>query len=447
MAFEIQHAELFAALIYRKSPGHPGPDNSKTSPGEFWEISELEDPRNGPLQHLFGLGDHKPPKVPPDIEIRPGYLNIYRTNRPLKLLYLDGMSAAKCDFGPMDTQDFLLLNHTDYRFSDRMRATDLCKLAKGWGVEGYIRMEAGFEIIKCNFSEGLDFISQKRRPDNDKPEGYNSMFLLDYIREVSNRYHGIDSGRVSLDYSSMVSAYFYPTNLSNPNPDPLQSDLPRLVRSERAVLERIKSDLGEAVKRSKLHAGVDWQGVADMIVKRYSSRLQYLATNPTRKMCLSQINSLLNLFVEYGDSESEDPVAACSEHYLRPVRSSTKQDQLIQAAVKTVTGRICATLFQVRELLLAKEKSNDPADIKNLDPAIDLIRNLMAWLNWSDWKACEQCAYDQVCFVAVFPFGTAEYHYNPHCVNSTEIEASVGDTDTNYWQRRTLHGPDELVRW
>ena len=52
------------------------------------------------------------------------------------------------------------------------------------------------------------------------PEAYNDMSLLDYIREVESQYHGIDGGRVRLAHSSMVSAYFYPTNLSNPEQEP-----------------------------------------------------------------------------------------------------------------------------------------------------------------------------------------------------------------------------------
>jgi hypothetical protein len=55
----------------------------------------------------------------------------------------------------------------------------------------------------------------------------------------------------------MVTAYFYLTNLSNPDQEPEQSTLPRLVESEKEVLERIKSDLGDALRSSKENVGVD----------------------------------------------------------------------------------------------------------------------------------------------------------------------------------------------
>ena len=101
---------------------------------------------------------------------------MYQTNRPLKLLYIDGMSATACDFGPLDTQDIILLNFTSDKIDEIKRAILLCELAEEWGVEGFIRMETGFEIIKCNFSDGLDFVSRKRRPDRAKDDSHNRMF-------------------------------------------------------------------------------------------------------------------------------------------------------------------------------------------------------------------------------------------------------------------------------
>ena len=436
LAFEIQHAEMFAISVRMKAlfprPGKgDGDELSLDEDKVFW------DPRNEPPEQLVALDDY-----PPEIEIKPGYLHIYQANRPLKLLYLDGMSAAKCDLGTMDTQDVLLLNFTLHKFFDRERARELCELGKEWGVEGFIRMEAGFEIIKCDFSAGLDFISHKRRPDFHRPEANNNMFLLDYIREISGRYGGISAGRVKLDYSSMTSAYFYPTNLSNPDQEPGQSVLPRLVESNKRVLERIKSDLRGAIRRSKSSRSVDWQGVADMIVKRYSNRLQFMATDPPRQVLLPQINSMLNLFVEYGNSEPQDPVKTCSLHYLQPVQPTTEQDRLIEIAFKTVTHKICNTIFEVRELILGRQRDGDAKEFETKSSAVGLIRDLMKWLDWSGRKSCGECALDEVCFIAVFPFGTAEDHYNPHCINNTDIKSRIGMTETNYWRPKNRYRSD-----
>src|SRR6266536_6638969 len=81
-----------------------------------------------------------------DGHFEPGYLHVYQTTRPLDLLYIDGMSAGKSPLGTLDTQDILLLNTTREAL-DESRATDLCKMAVDWKIDGFIRMEVGFEVI------------------------------------------------------------------------------------------------------------------------------------------------------------------------------------------------------------------------------------------------------------------------------------------------------------
>lgn len=249
LAFEIPHAEMFASRVKRPRP--PKDDDD----GDEKDVDSLVNLRNMSLEQRLSLGG-------PEFEVEPGYLHIYQTNRPMKVLYLDGMAAANSDRGTLDSEDLMLLNFTGGIWDEWGRATELCDLALELGVEGFIRMECGFELIKCDFSEGMDFISHKRRPDISSPEGLNMMFLFEFVREIGSRYHGIDAGRVLLDYSSMVSAFFYPTNLSNPDPDPRQSKLPRLVKTDDNVLKQIRSDVRGAVVDSK-GPGINWQGVSD----------------------------------------------------------------------------------------------------------------------------------------------------------------------------------------
>jgi hypothetical protein len=104
------------------------------------------------MQLRWKLTDPNPPTPtepsrlsdPPKGDWVPGFIQIYRVNRPLKLLYIDGMGAAKCDKGSMDTQDrLLLLNATIRWFDEWTRAKALCKVAEEWGLDGFIRMETG----------------------------------------------------------------------------------------------------------------------------------------------------------------------------------------------------------------------------------------------------------------------------------------------------------------
>lgn len=260
IAFEIPHAENFARGWKPRRPGKGTGGHSENS---------YVDPRNMSPEQFWSWGDQ-------DFEFIPGYLHIYQATRPLKVLYLDGMSAGNSERGTLDSQDILLLNFTRGIWDERERAAELCNLAEDFGVEGFIRMECGFELIKCDFSEGLNFISHKKRPDFHKPESLNNGVLFEFVRDIGSRYHGIDAGRVLLDYSSMVSAFFYPANLSNPNPDPRQAKLPRLVESDDKVLQQIRSDLRGVTVDSKYDTGIDWQGITDSEHKISLSNLNIL---------------------------------------------------------------------------------------------------------------------------------------------------------------------------
>ena len=285
LAFEIEHAEVFARSMGRRpggppgerppgggrpgEPGHGGPPDENNP-----EWKPFSPP---PVERVDDQTYASPDGVPPPGRGMPGYLQMYRTNRELsRLLYIDGMSAGKTSMGTLDTQDIVLRNVTDSTmpWADYQRAKDLCALGVEWGLEGFIRMEAGFELILCNFTDGLDFLSARKTPQYDRPEGYDEMSRFEYMRGVAARYQGITAGRLTIDHSAMVSAFFYPLNLTNP--DQSRPDLPRLVSSEVEAIGHLKSDLRQVLSldRPQQHSGIDWQGVVDMIVTRYSDRLQ-----------------------------------------------------------------------------------------------------------------------------------------------------------------------------
>ena len=211
-----------------------------------------------------------------------GYLHVYRTKKTLtRLLYIDGQSAAKSSLGTLDTQDIILLSTSSSStdpHSDLFRGISLCALgsSEGWDLDGFIRMEAGFELILCNFTSGVEALSINRTPELDgRSEENRQMKRFEYMRALEKRYGGIAAGRVKVDYSSMVSAFFYPINLTNPSPDPVQASLPRISRHNKPVLRQIKSDLKGVLARERGN-GIDWQGVVDLIVTRYSDRLKFL---------------------------------------------------------------------------------------------------------------------------------------------------------------------------
>ncbi|RDW89704.1 hypothetical protein BP6252_01736 [Coleophoma cylindrospora] len=99
---------------------------------------------------------------------RNSHMLTYQTTRPMKCIYFDGESATLMGSGQMDTQMLHLYGNVSgpsngerFRglFDEYARATGLCdwihekKLGgSGWGFEGVVRMNAGFEMIVCDFS-------------------------------------------------------------------------------------------------------------------------------------------------------------------------------------------------------------------------------------------------------------------------------------------------------
>ncbi|KAF9236707.1 hypothetical protein BU15DRAFT_76667 [Melanogaster broomeanus] len=63
------------------------------------------------------------------------------TTRPLKVVYFDGSSAAKTQWGSMDTVDLIAwgMSPPSWIYHEEQRIEDLCKWGKGLGVDGFVR--------------------------------------------------------------------------------------------------------------------------------------------------------------------------------------------------------------------------------------------------------------------------------------------------------------------
>ncbi|KIX96745.1 uncharacterized protein Z520_07464 [Fonsecaea multimorphosa CBS 102226] len=120
---------------------------------------------------------------------RNSHLLTYQNVRPVQALYFDGMSAALMGSGPLDSQMVFLCGNTTCSsggegwrglFDEYARATALCDWVRrnelgglGWGIEGVVRMNAGFEMIWCNFtSPSLRLVSHVNVSAPLLPEGF-----------------------------------------------------------------------------------------------------------------------------------------------------------------------------------------------------------------------------------------------------------------------------------
>ncbi|PVH79330.1 hypothetical protein DL98DRAFT_549702 [Cadophora sp. DSE1049] len=100
---------------------------------------------------------------------RNSHMLTYQTTRRTKCIYFDGESATLFGTGQLDTQMLHIWGNLSgpgkpddgFRFlwDEYARAEGLCKWIEdaelggsGWGYEGIVRMNAGFEMIWCNFS-------------------------------------------------------------------------------------------------------------------------------------------------------------------------------------------------------------------------------------------------------------------------------------------------------
>lgn len=103
---------------------------------------------------------------------RNSHLLTYQTVREVKLLYFDGESAALMGLGQLDSQMLLAFGNVTGPpppeggwgrglWGEYERARGLCGWlegarlgGRGWGFEGVVRMNAGFEVIWCDFGSG-----------------------------------------------------------------------------------------------------------------------------------------------------------------------------------------------------------------------------------------------------------------------------------------------------
>ncbi|KAF3925409.1 hypothetical protein ABW21_db0209697 [Orbilia brochopaga] len=422
LGFEQEHALNFATTGWHRRP--PGHDQMSSGPKlQTTEYSNSQSP-------IREDSDRLPPPNPPDF--KPGWLHTYRTKDTLPLLYIDGMSAGKCEKGTMDTQDVLLLNATGgYRdiFWEIERARGLCKLAaESWGgkVKGFIRAEAGFEIILCSFAEDLDFVRAVRagpfapqgsEPSSDDPFD-RAHGTWNWLKFITSRYDGIGGGRVKLDYDNFVTCYNYDLDLFRTD-----DGLPRLMNLSVASLDVVRDDVTAMVTQwtpssiSKAET-TDWQSVADMIIQRYANEIKYLVSDAltTSEHFFIELQLLLRGFIDSDARNVSTEINRCTTQFMPAEVKSPKSPSVAGRAVRSVAKTVCSTLFEVFDAKLSLSESKEK------------LHSLMKYLDWTVWKKCSECPVDKVCFIPIWPFGSLEDREHPKCRNVKEIQGRRG-----YW--------------
>ncbi|KAF2815527.1 uncharacterized protein BDZ99DRAFT_345969, partial [Mytilinidion resinicola] len=426
LAFEPEHSLVFTHR--RPSRGGPRRGRPGKSPGGDMERPFHEGPGSG---------------HPPDFI--PGWLHTYKANKDLRLLYIDGMSAGKTDNGTLDSQDLVLLNSTEPHRGmwEYERALGLCEMAqKEWEgrIYGIVRMEAGFEIILCNFSKDVDLVRVTRAagPDDRDFDGFsNKIGHFRYMEAVAARYPGIGGDRVRLDYDNFVSAFAYPLELFISASEIDEAPpLPRLVNISSDDLAIVRSDVRNMILSqdavTATRESFNWQRAADMIVARYSKPLQYLTSDLVRKnttLLSTYLEVLLRPFIDYSARLPLDEAARCSAQFASNVPAANTS--LAAAAVHAIADKICSVLSSALSSI-SDESDDDAAGPKirkaGLANAVFKLDGLVDYLQWTSWKQCRGCGDDEICFVPIWPFGAVEDHKRPRCLDADSLVSRMG-----YW--------------
>jgi hypothetical protein len=347
-----------------------------------------------------------------------GWQHEYATKKALRVLYFDGLAAAKTTMGTLDMQDMLLDRDGQGVFSDYTRAQQICALLrKDWKAEidGFMRMEHGIEIILCESDDKLTLVRESKRRVADN--GMRSMNidadgLTEYFRTVFARDRDFGRSKAFIQFDTMVTAHSYIQD------ELLTTELPRLFHVSQEYRLQLKTQIKAMVQisGSAVHdqrSSPDWQTVTDLITSQYSDILLRPSAIKAADILSREIETILSPFIEDTSRFPFVDVSSCASQYM-PV---AYHPSTASRSILTVSSTICRTLAKLFEL------KNDLATSQSL------LQELRDILGWSTWQRCGTCGSGEYCWIPVWPLGTVKDREKPTC--RSEISVSFND---RYWK-------------
>ncbi|KAJ2934081.1 hypothetical protein H1R20_g2985, partial [Candolleomyces eurysporus] len=415
-----------------------------------------------------GTWQHKVPSVPDWVATDPehaylfsrgfekddgGWLLTLAAARPLNVLYFDGSSAAKV-YGAMDVQDILVWGavQPDKIFNEKQRINDLCEWGKKYNIDGFLRMELDFEIMLCDFTEGVEVASflnlvadsplgRPRSPPKKKsklapPPGETKPYLPTYRALEAGHWHNRFPGetRAQLDLTRFIS--FYDTEMFPSLVDARYGQerwdhrVEKLGNKGRQqLLNRLDEVLTPGLPKSG--SGVDWTTLVRVVVQRYADRLevmQYLL-NRTRSEVGDSLEETVKEVHEYAgsmlypyvlnhvrpNSTSEDtpdlawaaPVfEQCATAHTKAISTTlrgnlTQSERIILDGVDGVSHEICRIVVGIWAHGVALGL-DEAGELRNAFPSQEVsadwtsrVDKLIRWLDWSIWVKCKpECGFE-----------------------------------------------------
>lgn len=429
-------------------------DGQKSGPKkeiDFCEVSEYTEPLE--IQ-----------RSQPGKERKPSTLMSFRLKHDLdKLIYLDGASASKAsETGEMDTQALLYnqikesnpgLDDGPEKFMiERDYAEKICKWGQPLGIQGYIRLELGFEFVLCDFNEHLEMISDisVSSPNKflDLPEPvelskkngwpinctdgylieeeltaeqrqvleledlrYKHMSSLDAMNgwewlKAGNK-HNKGEKKISLDYRYLVTAI----NRTELDVDNYKWQIVDDSEDSKNLQHEMFSDLLSYyanVRKFDASQSTNWQLKTESIMEKFTPILKTIElTLNDEEMSLVnkalKINQLLHpLIKRYADNypakyNVDDIINMGVWEYTYPTHDlQTDADKLVFSSLATVTKEIFTQLINIHELSLTITneylKNGELSDADKYSLSLDeqqkSFLNLISTLNWISF-GCE----------------------------------------------------------
>ncbi|KAF7343520.1 hypothetical protein MSAN_01972300 [Mycena sanguinolenta] len=393
--------------------------------------------------------------------------------QPLKVLYFDGSSASKIPGeDTVDTQDLLIWGKVDpARWLDEAeRLDDLCAWGTEFGLDGFLRMQMGFEIMLCDFSRGVEVVSADYltalHPFNVPGNPQRPLFVMLKFEIIhAGSWHNLHPGdtRVKLDLAGFVS--FYDTSTA-PSPVPTRHGRERWGHRAAGIsaldLKAVQARVREALTREPDNT------LFRAIVDRYGDRLETLAylltttippnVHERARIIQAQLRIMLTPYILYTARPSLSPAdlnnswawalpvwKSCGTKHTAYIHASralyarmTASERLLLRALDDTNHEICRVV--VKMWVAGVHAGLDPflplealSGHPRQDPLVVIQRwqtdntALISWLDWAVWVKCQPaCGVEQMCYLPTWPFfynGPDDHRWErpqPRCIRRFE---------------------------
>lgn len=353
------------------------------------------------------------------------FLRIYSNPKQLgPLLYLDGMSAALTNSGTLDLQDILIYGSVQKsgQWDEYGRAKQLCAWGVTAGVKGFVRTNAGFELLWCNFTEGISLTNHlnttdwwqeiygepvaappwgfPRRPggsptarvapEREPPAGpptmrphwpcndtatcrppthgggrspFADITAWEWLRSATEVYSGNGEARIHLDSGRLVTAYGR-DSLPFESQDMSQHRLQNMTTEE---ARRFKADVLDILSDIRT-SGVDWRGLSDTIATRYGRRLPEIhkflsnGTRPAVNKARLVVSGLLMPFSRLNATFPEN-LHLCTHGFTSLITFAdvNRHELELWRAILEVNSAICTFLLNFHTTFRILPPINKPA--------------------------------------------------------------------------------------